>query len=235
MRSISEVSKLSGVSVRTLHHYDAVGLLSPTVRTGAGYRLYDDEAIARLQVILLFRELEFPLKDIREIMENPGFDVKKALSDQISLLTLRKKHLEGLISLAETIIKEGVNPMGFSAFRKNELESYEAEVREKWGNTQAYAEAKKKNASPEAADGMMKLFSGLGELKDLPPESAEVQNRVAVLQAYITENFYTCTKEILASLGSMYTEDERFRHTIDAAGGEGTAVFVRKAIEIFCK
>ena len=88
MRTVHEVSKLAGVSVRTLHHYDAIGLLTPTRLTEAGYRLYDDTALARLQSILLFRELEFPLKDIRRILDDPGFDQTAALADQIRLLCL---------------------------------------------------------------------------------------------------------------------------------------------------
>ena len=93
MMTIHEVSKLAGVSVRTLHHYDAIGLLPPTALTEAGYRLYDDTALARLQFILLFRELEFPLKDIKRILDDPNFDQSAALEDQIKLLELRRKQL----------------------------------------------------------------------------------------------------------------------------------------------
>ena len=93
MMTIHEVSRLAGVSVRTLHHYDAIGLLPPTTLTEAGYRLYDDTALARLQFILLFRELEFPLKDIKRILDDPNFDQSAALEDQIKLLELRRKQL----------------------------------------------------------------------------------------------------------------------------------------------
>ena len=95
--TIHEVSKLAGVSVRTLHYYDAIGLLPPTALTESGYRLYDDTALARLQSILLFRELEFPLKDIKRILDGPKFDQATALTDQIKLLELQQARLGRLI------------------------------------------------------------------------------------------------------------------------------------------
>ena len=97
MRTVHEVSRLAGVSVRTLHHYDAIGLLPPTGLTEAGYRLYDDTALARLQTILLFRELEFPLKDIKRMLDDSNFDQTAALADQIRLLELRQARLERLV------------------------------------------------------------------------------------------------------------------------------------------
>ena len=111
MMPIHEVSKLAGVSVRTLHHYDAIGLLPPTDLTEAGYRLYDDTALARLQSILLFRELEFPLKDIKRILDAPNFDQVAALADQIKLLELRQARLGRLITLARETLETGVTPM----------------------------------------------------------------------------------------------------------------------------
>lgn len=140
MMTIHEVSKLAGVSVRTLHHYDAIGLLLPTALTEAGYRLYDDTALARLQSILLFRELEFPLKDIKRILDDPNFDKSAALEDQIKLLELRRKQLGKLIALARETLKTGVTPMKFDAFDKTEQARFAAEVKEKWGGTAAYQE-----------------------------------------------------------------------------------------------
>ena len=103
MMTVNEVSKLSGVSIRSLHHYDKIGLLPATEVTAAGYRLYDDKALERLQMILLFKELQFPLKEITTILDNPEFDRSKALEQQIKLLELRKEHLENLIDLARGI------------------------------------------------------------------------------------------------------------------------------------
>ena len=111
MKTVKEVSRITGVSVRTLHHYDAIGLLKPTQITEAGYRLYDDTALKRLQSILLFRELEFPLQEIKDILNRPNFDPRDALEDQIHLLELRKQHLEALISHARHIQNTGVISM----------------------------------------------------------------------------------------------------------------------------
>lgn len=116
MRTIKEVSRLAGVSIRTLHYYDSIGLLSPEKETESGYRLYDDTDLERLQQILLFRELQFPLKEIKGILDSPGFDKKKALEQQIKLLELKKEHLENLIDFARGIIMIGVRPLEFSVF-----------------------------------------------------------------------------------------------------------------------
>ena len=167
MMTIHEVSRLAGISVRTLHHYDAIGLLPPTALTEAGYRLYDDTALARLQSILLFRELEFPLRDIRRILDDPGFDQKAALNDQIRLLELRQEQLGRLIALARETMNEGVTSMKFDAFDKTELRQYAAEVKQKWGNTKAYQEYSQREKDGATGDpaGLMQCFAALGDLK----------------------------------------------------------------------
>ncbi len=237
MMTIHEVSKLAGISVRTLHHYDAIGLLPPTARTEAGYRLYDDTALARLQSILLFRELEFPLKDIKRILDDPNFDHATALADQIKLLELRQEQLSQLIALARETLETGVTPMKFDAFDKTEQEKIAAEVKEKWGDTAAYQEFqqhKKDNSTRDLAD-LMRYFAKLGKLKHLAPTSPEAQAAICDLQQFITDHFYTCTPEILACIGEMYVADERFRRNIDNAGGEGTAAFTAQAIHAYCR
>ena len=146
MKTVKEVSLLTGVSVRTLHHYDAIGLLKPTRVTEAGYRLYDDTALRRLQTILLFRQLQFPLKEIREILDSPGFDPMEALTQQIHLLELQRKHLDNLISHARKIQTTGVFSMDFSNFDTTELEQYTAEAKARWGKTRAWQEYEEKAA-----------------------------------------------------------------------------------------
>ncbi len=111
MQTVHGVSQLAGISVRALHHYDAIGLLKPATVTEAGYRLYDDAALAKLQTIFLFRELQFPLKEIKKMVDNPNFDRDKALAQQIRLLELQAKRLAELISLAREISATGVNTM----------------------------------------------------------------------------------------------------------------------------
>ena len=129
MKTVKEVSRLTGVSVRALHHYDAIGLLKPTRVTEAGYRLYDDTALRRLQAILLFRELQFPLKEIREILDSPEFDPKEALAQQIRLLELQRQHLDALIAHAQKIQTTGVTLMDFSPFDRSQIEQYAAQAK----------------------------------------------------------------------------------------------------------
>lgn len=236
MKTVHEVSQISGVSVRTLHHYDAIGLLRPTAVTEAGYRLYDDTALARLQSILLFRELAFPLKEIKRIMDDPQFDQATALEQQIRLLELQQERLSRLIDLARETMKTGVTHMDFTAFDNSKLEQYAAEVKERWGNTAAYQESAQRPAveQKDAAAGLMAQFARMGRLRTGDPAGQEAQDAVRELQQFITKHFYTCTPEILSGLGQMYTADDRFRVSIDAAGGEGTADFAGKAITVYC-
>ena len=140
MKTVKEVSHISGVSVRTLHHYDAIGLLKPAQITEAGYRLYDEDALGRLQTILMLKTLEFPLKEIKAILDAPNFDAVAAMEQQIKLLELRRAHLDGLIAHARQIRNTGVIPMSFKPFDTKKMDEYAAQAKEKWGKTQAYRE-----------------------------------------------------------------------------------------------
>ena len=122
--TVNEVSKLTGVSIRTLQYYDKIGLLKPTEYTKAGYRLYDDAALETLQQILLFRELEFPLKDIKNIVTSSGFDKNKALQQQIELLELKKEHIDNLISMCRGLQLRGAKHVDFTAFDASKLDEY---------------------------------------------------------------------------------------------------------------
>lgn len=241
MKTVKEVSSITGVSVRTLHHYDAIGLLKPTRVTEAGYRLYDDTALRRLQTILLFRELQFPLKEIREILDSPGFDQKEALKQQIHLLELQRQHLDTLISHARKIQMTGVTIMDFTPFDRSELDEYAAQAKARWGKTDAYKEFEQKTAGQtpaqmqSAGDSLMGIFAQFGAIRHTSPASAEAQALVAKLQGFITEHYYTCTKPILLGLGQMYIAGDSMTENIDRAGGEGTAEFAHHAIEIYCK
>ena len=237
MKTVKEVSRITGVSVRTLHHYDAIGLLKPSKTTESGYRLYDDTALQRLQAILFFRELEFPLQEIKDILDSPNFDPLDALAAQIRLLELRRDHLDNLISHARYIQKTGVIDLNFKPFDKQQIEAYAAEAKAKWGNTEAYKEYEKKSSGKDAqkVDALMAIFAEMGTVRHLDPASTEVQALVSKLQNHITAHFYNCTKPIFAGLGQMYVADERFKANIDRAGGEGCAEFAAKAIEIYCK
>lgn len=241
MMTVKEMCKRSGVSIRTLHHYDAVGLLPPAAVTDAGYRLYDDQALERLQTILLFKELGFSLKEINAILAQPDFDHRAALESQIALLMLQKERLEKMIDLAREIYETGVSHLDFSAFSKEELNAFSKEAKERFGYTAAYKEYEEKakghsEVSMAAMQGaMMDIFRQIGEVKELSPEAPEAQTLVKELKDFISRHFYNCTLEILQSLGKMYTADERFQANIDRAGGNGTADFARRAIEAYCR
>lgn len=238
--SVHEVVKLTGITARTLHYYDEIGLLKPTKVTEAGYRMYDDTALSRLHNILLFRELQFPLKEIKAILDSPNFDPSEAIAQQIELLELQYKHIGELITFTRKIQNKGVTTMNFDIFDKSEIEKYEVEVKAKWGNTKAYQEYKQKDIArnedsySKIANELMTMFSELGELKHLTPNADEVQKKISALQKFITDNYYVCTNEILSGLGEMYVCDERFKNNIDKAGGDGTADFVQQAIAVYC-
>jgi DNA-binding transcriptional MerR regulator len=238
MMTVKQVSELTGVSIRALRYYDSIGLLSPAEHTEAGYRLYDDADLEKLQQILLFRELEFPLKDIVRIVSSPDFDREKALKQQIELLELKRQHLDELITFARGIKILGVRAVDFSAFDTSKIDEYAKRAKEQWGDTQAYEEfSQKKRTSEENRQVMerfMELFADFGKLKGESPESNESQAMVKKLKSFITENFYNCTDEILGGLGKMYAADGEFKENIDKAGGAGTAEFVNKAIEYYC-
>lgn len=231
MMQIREFSRLTGVSVRTLHYYDQIGLLRPArVDKDSGYRYYDEASLLRMQQILFYRELDFSLKDICRILSSPNFDAQQALAEQRQLLSLKKQRLERLIAAIDDHVKGEIN---MHAFDNREFEQYREEVKEKWGHTQAYAEYQQKgkqdyNALTAGMDAIMAEFAACRQ-NGYAPASAEAQALVKKLQGYITENFYNCTDAILAGLGEMYVADDRFRANIDRHG-DGTAEFIRQAI-----
>ena len=241
MKTVAQVSRLTGVSVRTLHHYDAIGLLPPTRVTDSGYRLYDQQALRRLHSILLLRQLQFSLKDIRKILDSPDFDPVEALDQQIRLLEMQREHLDELIAHARQIQKTGVITMNFEPFDTKKMDQYAAQAKEKWGKTQAYQEYEQKTAGKSREDlqasgkDLMDIFRRFGQIRHLSPADPQAQALVEELQRFITANYYTCTKPILQGLGQMYIAGDSMTDNIEAAGGEGTAAFASQAIDIFCK
>ena len=237
---IKEFAAFTGVSVRTLHYYDEIGLLAPAfVDRTTGYRYYDENSLLRMQEILFYRELDFSLKSIGEILSSPGYDTKKSLAEQKTLLTLKKERLERLISAIDDAMK-GANVM--SAFDNSEFEKHKLEAQEKWGKTDAYKQhaertrhysKQKWNDLAEGMDQIMAAFASCMK-KAERPDSTEAQNLVKTLQSHISENYYLCTKEILSGLGQMYVADERFRNNIDKHA-DGTAAFISEAIEVYCR
>ena len=241
---IREFAKLTGVSVRTLHYYDEIGLLKPSaVDEQNGYRFYDEESLTRRQEILFYRELDFPLKDIQDILTSPDYDKHNALKEQKHLMLLKKERLERLITALDSAMKG--EKLTMNVFDNSEFEAqrelYAKEAKEKWGNTEAYKESaeKTKGYSKEKWDevnkGMDSLMAEFAECmkNGVAPDSDEAQALVKKWQDYISNNYYTCTNEILRGSGVMYTADERFRANINKHG-DGTAEFMCEAIEVYC-
>ena len=236
---IKEFAHFTGVSVRTLHYYDEIGLLRPaSVDRATGYRFYDENSLLRMQQILFYRELDFSLKRIGEILSSPNYDKTKALKEQKHLLTLKKERLERLICALDGAMK-GENVM--EAFDNSEFEQYKAEAEEKWGNTDAYAQHRQKTSGYSKQkwddlagemDAIMAEFA-LCMKNGESPDSAEARQLVKQLQSHISGNYYNCTDQILAGLGQMYVADDRFRNNIDKHG-DGTAEFICEAIGSYC-
>ena len=242
MRTVHEVSELAGVSIRTLQYYDTKGLLCPSKRSEAGYRLYDEDDLVRLQQILLFRELEFSLKDIEHILASPSFDQQQALDQQIELLELKREHIDKVIELAKRMKEEGVNALGFEAFDTKKLDEYTAQAKASWGDTPAWEEFEQKHRTRTKEDeralgtDLMRLFVPFGQMAAAgdDPACEAAQQQAAQIQAYITEHYYTCTNEIFAQLGQAYGAGGDFTHNIDAIAGEGAAQFAAAAVENYC-
>lgn len=234
---IKEFAQLTGVSVRTLHYYDEIGLLKPSeVDAQTGYRFYDENAFERMQEILFYRELDFSLKTIAEILSSPDYDKQQALSRQRKLLLAKKERLEQLIATLDSLEKG----MGFMK-TKNEYEAlknqYAEEAKQRWGNTDAYKESENRNTDlSKSAPLLDAVFEEFAELNraGASPESEPAKIMAEKLQQCITDNFYTCTDDILKGLGQMYVADERFRKNIDRHG-EGTAEFVSACIKNYFK
>ena len=237
---IKEFAIATGVSIRTIHYYDEIGLLTPAyVDKITGYRYYDENSILRMQEILFYRELDFSLKSIKEILTSPNYDKNKVLNEQKELLILKKERLEKIIFAIDAAMK-GENVM--SVFDNSEFEKYKNEVKEKWGQTEAYKEHSEKtktyskekwNNLASGMDQIMAMFSVCMKNGD-EANSIEAQELVRKLQNHISENYYHCTNEILASLGGMYVADERFKNNIDKHA-IGTAEYISKAINFYCK
>ena len=246
---VKEVADMVGISVRMLHHYDKIGLLKPGRVSPAGYRLYTEKELERLQQVLFFKELDFGLQEIKTILDRPDFDRKKALKAHKQLLLEKQKRLEKIIRTVERTINsiEGGMDMDkkemFKAFDLTELEEHKAkyaeETKRKYGNTEAYKESQQKTSEYTAKDWAAiqakreKIYKKMMDAMDRGPADAVVQEAVEAWRQHITEYFYECTPETLRGLGDLYVSDERFTANIDKYK-PGLAKFLRDAIHIYC-
>ena len=239
MMTVAQVSKRTGVSVRTLHHYDQIGLLKPTEVTDAGYRLYDDTALDKLYMILVYRELGLSLNEIGSILDAPDYDRNRVLEHQIKLMQERGKKLQNRISFARGMLMLGVKYMDFEGFDPKKIDEYSQQAKTLYGKTDAYKEfeQKSKNRTAEQEKDLnaqvMDFFARLGKMRPCEPDSEAAQNWAKELQAFFTEHFYTCTPQILKSLAESYAGGGSMTENIDKAGGEGTGAFAKQVIDIY--
>ena len=241
--SIGSLSRLSGVSVRALHHYDQIGLLQPSEVAVSGYRYYDDAAVERLWQILFYRELDFPLTEIGEILSSPAFDRARALTEHRNLLLQKRERLDRLIELVSNAMK-GESNMEFKPFDHSEYDAmrdqYAEEAKARWGNTDAYRQSAKRAAKWTEADKARlqkesnEIFFAFAALAGTDPADARVQALVTRWKSFINESYYDCSNEMLAGLGQMYLEDQRFTENLDKFGA-GTAKLMSDAIAVYCK
>ncbi|WP_110926199.1 MerR family transcriptional regulator [Bacillus massiliglaciei] len=234
---VKEVADLAGVSVRTLHHYDEIGLLRPKETTEAGYRVYSEENLETLQQILYFKELGFPLKKIMEIMDSPAFNRKEALELQHKILLEKKRRLDKMIvSIEKSIhhLKGDIHMSNQEKFEGFDFSSnpYEKEAREKWGD-RAVEEAndKAKNMTVSDQEKWNQIYRNLAALRHLPPDSKEAQEGIEEWYQFLNQ-IGNYSLQAFKGLGEIYTDDERFTKTIDKYG-EGLASFMRKAMAVY--
>lgn len=240
-----EVSQLTGISVRTLHHYDDIGLLRPGRRTQNGYRDYSEEDLDRLQQILFFRACGFSLAQVRAMLGDPSFDRMQAFLLQKKVLQREKERLEAMLATLEKTIRSTKGELtmtteekfnGFD-FSKN---PYEKEARRLWGDEAVEKSSARIQALPEAgkkavAEQMDNLFRELAALRGKDPAGEAAQQAMEKMFRYFNDNFGNIyTPQAFGGLGSLYVTDARFTKNIDRYG-EGLAAFLSKAMPIYAK
>jgi DNA-binding transcriptional MerR regulator len=240
--TVKKVSRLAGVSVRTLHHYDAIGLLKPAQVSGAGYRLYSEGDLRRLQQILFFRELEFGLQEIGEIIDDPTFDRRQALLHHRQALTARRERLTQLIKTLDRALDslERATPMkdkelfgGFDPSR------YEDEARQRWGETPEWKESERRTRRYSKEDWAAihqrssEIALGIAAGMERGPSDPGVREWVRRFHRHINDSFYTCSAEVFRALADGYVEDARFTATWEGVK-PGLAQFMRSAMHAYC-
>ncbi|MFX3636781.1 MAG: MerR family transcriptional regulator [Candidatus Pristimantibacillus sp.] len=246
---VNEAAKLAGVSVRTLHYYDKIGLLKPNAVGENGYRLYSEDDFIRLQQILFFKELDFSLEEIKNILDNPHFDRKSALITHRQLLVEKQQRLKKIIGSVDKTIQsiEGGTMMSkqemFEPFDRQKIKEhqkrYEQEVKEKYGDSDAYKQSNRKTAGYKEKDWqqiqgeMIDIYRRIAAVMSKGAGDEEVQQAVGEWRQHITSHYYDCTPEIFRGLGDMYVSDPRFTSFIDKEQ-EGLVAFLREAMHEYC-
>ncbi|MEU5524003.1 MerR family transcriptional regulator [Streptomyces sp. NPDC047860] len=240
--SVGQVAGFAGVTVRTLHHYDGIGLLVPGERSGAGHRRYSDADLDRLQQILFYRELGFPLEEVAVLLDDPDADPRAHLRRRHEVLTVRIERLRKMAAAVEQAMEArrmGINltpEEKFEVFGDFDPDAYEEEVQERWGNTDAYRQSQQRTASyskedwqriQRESDELTRRFVGLMEAGE-PADSEAAMDAAEAHRQEISRNYYECGHEMHTRLGDMCVTDERFTRNIDQAK-PGLAAYMRDA------
>ena len=242
--TVKAVADMAGVTIRALHHYDALGLVKPSSVSPSGYRLYSAEALERLQQVLFFKELGFTLKDIKRIIDSPGFDRKEALIAHRELLQERQTRLATLLRTVDETIKTltkgdhlSASSM-FSGFDKAKEEEYRREARERWGPVVDESYERVSKYSPTEMQAMQEEIAGITDglaavmEANAGPDSAEAQALVGRWYEIINDRFYACSPQMFRGLGDLYVQDPRFAATYDRVKS-GLSAFKREAMHIY--
>ncbi|MEZ4087603.1 MAG: MerR family transcriptional regulator [Candidatus Gracilibacteria bacterium] len=242
--TVHQLAKMAHVSVRTLHHYDDIGLLKPAYVGENGYRYYEQKELLRLQQILFFRELEFSLEEIAGIVDAPDFDVVEALKQQKKMLRLKKERLDQILTtLSHTLTsmkkKKNMEDQDlYDGLSKEQIHAYQAEAKQRWGHTDAWKQSQermkqwsKQDMQKIQQEGKEILLRIVEVMADGPASDA-VQALIAEYHKHMNR-FYDCSKQMFRGLGTMYSEDERFADFYEKIA-PGLAVFMTKAIHEYC-
>ncbi len=239
MRTVSELAELAGVTVRTLHHYDEIGLLSPSARSAAGYRLYDRADLQRLQQIMFWRSLGFSLAEILQALDDPGYDRVEALRDQRALLAEQLTEVTQMIKAVDDAIVEaegGPEVDDLEMFDTFSGGEYRREAQERWGETDAWAQSQARVGAMTEEDKRRLVADGVAFAKRLaesftsgvPADSTAAMDLAEQARRDMSA-FYDCSHEMHVNLGEMYVADPRFTAYYDQHA-EGLAVWFRDAI-----
>ncbi len=241
--TVKAVSELAGISIRTLHHYDRIGLFRPSEVSAAGYRLYTDADLERLQQVLFFRELGLGLAEIKEIVSRPGFDHRQALREHRTLLVARRERIDHLIDLVDRTIdaeERGMEMDRQEMFKGFDQTAYEEEARRRWGHTDAYKESMRRAKSYTKEDWAAiqaetkQIEEGIASSMDqgLSPTDPKVQTWLARYHNLLNDRFYQCTPEMIRATGEMYVTDARFTAYYEKIR-PGMAVYMHAAMAAY--
>lgn len=241
--TIKQLADLAGVTTRTLHYYDEIGLLSPAYVAENSYRCYEEKQLLQLQQILFFRELEFSLDEIKTMLSNPGFDMLEALTDQKQMMQLKRSRIDELIqSIDNTITHMKQDTIKseelYDAFKDDDIKEYQEEAKRKWGNTDPYKQSMQrvnkmsKQQMEQLKEDGKKFTQELADSMAYPIDSPQVQQLIQKHYEGI-QFFYDCSLDMYRNLGKMYVDDPRFTAYYDKFR-PGLAQFVRDAIAVYC-